>query len=338
MSFERKPRTSGTPGTFAEFQPRYAEHGIAALPVDAIKKKPLITEPQRLQIADSARLARQFHNAGVGFWAGARNRITVLDVDDASETEMADAMLRYGQSPLVVRTPSGGFHAYYRHGGEGRAVRVENKPWDILGSGLVIAPPTATKTSGYRIIQGSLDDLDRLPAMREGRTPRGRRNKELWAHCMKHALHCDCLNDLLDVARTFNTESCVSPLPDTEVVRTARSAWEYTERGLNRFGKHGAYLTTDEVDRLFNVGGMNAVALATLLRAHNVPNSTFLIANGWHKKLGWGRETLAAARRHVASAGIIQRAGRAPYYRFQTAEKSAAILKDTTSPLSPQRR
>jgi hypothetical protein len=133
--------------TFATFQPIYAAHGIAAVPVEAVNKKPLIKAPQRIEIGESARLARKFRHAGVGFWAGERNGITVLDVD-ASETELADAMARCGEGPLVVRSPSGGFHAYYKHNGEVRAIRIESGPWDILGSGLVIAPPSRRADSG----------------------------------------------------------------------------------------------------------------------------------------------------------------------------------------------
>ena len=40
------------------------------------------------------------------------------------------------------------------------------------------------------------------------------------------------------------------PLPDSEVVKTANSAWGITERGENRVGRHGAFFETEEANRL----------------------------------------------------------------------------------------
>jgi hypothetical protein len=293
--------------TFVTFQPIYAAHGIATVPVDAVNKRPLVKAPQRIEIRDSARLALKFRHAGVGFWAGKRNGITVLDVD-AGETELADAMARWGESPLVVRSPSGGFHAYYKHNGEARAIRIESKPWDILGSGLVIAPPSRRADSScYEIIQGSLDDLDRLPVMHAPAiAPKGRRNQELWQHSMRNAHHCDTFDDLLDVARTFNRDACSSPLPDTEVVKIARSAWSYTARGLNRFDRTGAYFPTGEANKLIK-SDQDAFILLAFLRVNNGPNATFFIANGLADTLGWRRQRLSATRRRLHAMGAIRR-------------------------------
>jgi hypothetical protein len=242
----------------------------------------------------------------ISFWAGERNGITVLDVD-ARETDLADAMARCGESPLVVRSPSGGFHAYYKHNGEPRAIRIESRPWDILGSGLVIAPPGRRADSvGYEIIQGSLDDLDRLPIMHAlAIAPKGRRNQELWQHCMRNAHHCDTFDDLLDVARTFNQDACSSPLPDTEVVKIARSAWSYTARGLNRFGRTGAYFPTGEANTLIK-SDQDAFILLGFLRANNGPDTTFFIANGLAETLGWRRQRLSATRRRLHAMGAIR--------------------------------
>src|SRR5262249_50061389 len=119
--------------------------------------------------------------------------------------------------------------------------------------------------------------------------------------------------------RTFNQESCVPPKPDKAVITIAKSAWAYEEKGLNRFGKTGAYITTNEVNRLLKTGSMDAVALVTLLRARNGPNSRFLLVNGFHKTLGWGRERSATARKHLVATGIIHReSGNTGYFRFTT--------------------
>jgi hypothetical protein len=51
---------------------------------------------------------------------------------------------------------------------------------------------------------------------------------------MEQVHSCDTFEDILDVAQTFNEDSCVPPLSDDEVVRTAQSAWKYTKQGNNR--------------------------------------------------------------------------------------------------------
>ena len=52
-------------------------------------------------------------------------------------------------------------------------------------------------------------------------------------------------------AGTFN-ETCPPPLEESEVVRTANSAWQYTERGQNRFGQHGAFFPVEEVQAMLH--------------------------------------------------------------------------------------
>jgi hypothetical protein len=333
-------------GAFASFQPRYAEHGIAAIPIHApvqIKiKKPCIKDSQRLQLIESARLVHKFPNAGVGFWAGKRSRITVLDVDSTHENDLADAMARFGQSPFIVRTPAkGGFHCYFRHNGEQHGIKPEDgKPWDILTNSLVIAPPTSCVTGrSYEIIQGSLDDLDDLPVMCDApKIPDGKRNRELWMHCMRKAPHCDTFDDLLDVGRTFNM-NCEPPLGEKEVVRVAKSAWEYTEKGLNRFGKHGAWLPVDDVNRLIREGkrAQDELLLTAFLRANEGPNATFIIANGLAPTFGWTTKRLAAARRRILGSGVIRRVAAPPkgphLFQWSRVVKIDYLFsKNTTSP------
>jgi Primase C terminal 1 (PriCT-1) len=237
----------------------------------------------------------------------------VLDVDSRNENDLADALARFGQSPFIVRTAgNGGFHAYYRHSGEKRGIKPEEgKPWDILANSLVVAPPTECVATGgsYKIIQGSLDALDDLPVMYDSpKIPDGRRNKELWTHCMRRAPHCDTFNDLLDVARTFN-QNCEPPLDQTEVVRIARSARDYTEKGLNRFGKYSAYLPAEDVNKLIKQGkrAQDELLLTAFLKANRAPNATFIVANGLASTFGWPRKRLAAARKRLLLSGRIRR-------------------------------
>jgi hypothetical protein len=245
-----------------------------------------------------------------GFMTGGRSKITVLDVDSKDERILANALDQHGQTPLVVRSGSGKFHAYYRHAGERRRIRPwRGLPFDLLGTGgYVVAPPSKSAQGQYEIIQGSLDDLARLPAIRnlafeepEG-AKQGARNNQLWRHCMRNAHHVESFDELLDVARTFN-DNCEPPMEDTEVISVVRSAFEITERGRNRFGQHGAWFPIDEVDRL--VDDQDAFLLLAFLRAHQGPDATFMCANGLAEKFDWTRKRLADARSRLIELGYL---------------------------------
>jgi hypothetical protein len=185
-------------------------------------------------------------------------------------------------------------------------------PIDLLGEGgLVVAPPSkATEGRQYEIIQGGLDDLDRLPVLRDldfkpNGVKQGARNDTLWRHCMRNAHHIDTFEELLDVARTAN-DNFLPPMEDAEVIKIAHSAWGYTERGDNRFGQHGAYVPLELVNRLATTNP-DALALLNVLKARNGPNSVFPIANAMSDTaiaLGWRR--LAEARKLIVNWGLVE--------------------------------
>jgi hypothetical protein len=245
-----------------------------------------------------------------GFMVGDRTRLTILDVDAPDEGVLARALERHGATPLIVRTASGKYHAYYRHNREHRLIRPwPDRPIDLLGAGFVVAPPSTTESGAYQFIQGSLDDLGRLPVLRNLDLPKagakqGARNKSLFRHCMRHANHVDDFNALLDVARTFNDGS-EPPMEDTEVMKVATNAWGYEQRGENRFGKHGAWFPLDEVKRMIE-GNQDAALLLMFLRANQGPDTTFMCANGLADTFGWHRIRLANARRSLIEMGYLK--------------------------------
>jgi hypothetical protein len=316
-------------GTFSRFQPVYAEHRIPTFPVTP-EKTPATRGYLRTGLRGSAELARKFPDADAfGFACGPRTKITLLDVDSADERALADALSIYGRTPLISRTASGGYHAWFRYSGETRRIRpLPDKPFfDILGGGFAVAPPSHVAKGSYEFVEGNLDDLDHLPTMvasydhpapitgsfpaltpsfqqgSTGHVPEGRRNLSLWGHCMRQAHHCDDFDTLVDCARTFN-ENCEPPLDDSEVMNVASSAWSYTERGANRFGQHGAWFPMHEITKLLR--DQDAMVLLAFLRAHNGPWATFMCANGLAETFGWPRKRLAAARRRLIELGYIQ--------------------------------
>jgi Bifunctional DNA primase/polymerase, N-terminal len=164
---------------FDIWQPRYAERGIPTFPVaftlcdGKIDKRPAVRGYMKLGLRASTELTRKFVDAaGIGFALGSKTGFAVADVDTPDESAVADVLAHYGSSPLIVRTPSGGFHVYYKHNGEQHR-RVRHPYWrergvpvDVLANGFVVAPPSRSPKGSYRFVQGYIDDLLRLPTMR----------------------------------------------------------------------------------------------------------------------------------------------------------------------------
>jgi hypothetical protein len=323
-------------GAFGFWQPEYAARGLATFPVRLVlrngklDKVPAVAGYMKLGIRGSTALARKFEHAdALGLSCGRRNRLVVVDVDTPDPNVVADAMAVYGASPLVARTPSGGHHIYYRQdGGEDRrriraAIwRQRNAPIDVLGNGFVVVPPSRGPKGQYRFIEGTLDDVQSLPAIQrpdaaEPATsasepvPEGQRNDQLFRHCMKCAARAKSLNELLEAAHRFNAQ-CAPPLGEARVISTAQSAWNYTSKGLNRFGQHGAWFPAEEIVGML-AADQDAFILLAFLRAHNGPWANFMCTNSLSDRLEWDRRRLAAARNRLVALGrvrCVRQAGR----------------------------
>jgi Bifunctional DNA primase/polymerase, N-terminal/Primase C terminal 1 (PriCT-1) len=334
---------------FARWQQEYAARHIPTFPIDATlnnesRKVPGVTNYQKMGLPASRQLVMKGLDAtGIACMAGQRNKLTIIDIDarDAeADRLMAETQRLYGRSRFIVRSGRGGLHAYYRHNGERRKIRPDpGKTIDILGGGVVVLPPSLGATRPYEIIEGHLDDLTALSkinrpvaaeinhqSVRDPPIVSGARNNELFRHCMKHAHHCDDLENLLDVARTRNAEF-LPPLNADEVANVAASAWSYTEKGENRFGQSGAWLPQSTVNALVRDPAL--FALIGWLKSANGPNAEFLVANGLSepKYLGWPIYQLRQARRRAIETGWIVKVrceakGVAALYRWGPAAKT----------------
>jgi Bifunctional DNA primase/polymerase, N-terminal len=306
--------------SFAEWQPIYAAYGLATFPVDSSTKRPLVKNYLKAGCPYSNALAKKFPNAdALGFALGARSKITVLDCDSNDQRILADAMKRRGGTPLIVRSGSGNFQAWYRHNGEGRRIRPDARfPIDVLGDGFVVAPPSRGVHSRYQIIEGSLADLGKLPPLKNFAPPKvvvagnnlipaGMRNNELFRHCMRNAHHCDDEAALLDVAETFVShceQPAGRPVTADEIRATVRKVLDYTARGENRFGQKGVWMPENITSLVF--GDEDAFRLCFFLKQHNGAGSKFMIANhGVSEILGWHRKRLSQARARLLALGII---------------------------------
>jgi Bifunctional DNA primase/polymerase, N-terminal len=167
-------------GIFSTWQPRYAEHGIATVPVDPETKVSRLPW-QKIGLPASAKMAQQRRHQdcdGIGFACGRYNDLTVLDIDTTDQQLLREALKRHGDTPIIEKTASGKFHAWYRHNDEPRSCRQasglscyqmiwgEDVPIDLLGGGLSVATPTLNSRGTYEFIRGGLQDIPRLPVMR----------------------------------------------------------------------------------------------------------------------------------------------------------------------------
>lgn len=311
-------------GIFAEWQPRYAEAGIATFPVR--NKKPAVRGYLRTGAAGSRQLADKFGDAtGLGF-ACFRAGLTILDVDTPDERVLADALSQYGDTPVIVQSGSGNYQAWFRHNGEGRKIRPDkSKPIDILGGGYVVAPPSQGASGAYRFLSGSLDDLPSLPALRAptaaidhtaAPSPAsvavpdlvdvGKRNDSLWRACMRQAKSFASFDDLLCFAHGANLNMLAVPLPDAEVVTLAQSAWAKECSGDNRFGAEMVVgVTASQFNR---IDDPFALMLLMKLRQRWRDGETFHVANAMAESMpsgGWPRKRFAAARLMLERAGLL---------------------------------
>jgi Bifunctional DNA primase/polymerase, N-terminal len=248
--------------------------------------------------------------------------VTVLDIDTHDDTILAEALREHGETPLVVRT-GGGYHAYYRHGGEPRRIRpYQNKPLDILGGGYVVAPPSISEKGQYEIVAGTLDDLADLPPIHvvldglrqvQKSIAVGERNNTLYRFGLQQAIHADDYHTLLDVMRTRNMD-CETPLPDSSIISITNSAWRCEQEGRNLVGRGRAVVMPHAlIDELIGES-QDAFILLTLLRRHHWGRDC-VVANAMAEQLVWPRKRFAAARALLLDRGFLELV-RSGGYRF----------------------
>ncbi len=279
-------------GVFSEFAPVYADAGLATFPVDTRAKRPAVKNWRRSGLPATRAWIEKFGDAdGLGLCMGARSRIVEVDIDMAGDAALGAALVRFGDTPVTIRTASGKSKAWYRHCGEKRCTRpCDGLAIDVLGAGYTIAPPSYRPDLGraYEFLTGSLDDLDRLPAMRADALDtscqraaeavrEGERNRALFLWCMAEVRHCDDEDQLIDAAQTW-ASAMPAPLSIREIEQTARSAWGYEIGGRNFVGLRRPQITQKDkaMDDLSNAP--DAFWLLNLFERYHRNKRAFAIA------------------------------------------------------------
>jgi hypothetical protein len=231
-------------------------------------------------------------------------------VDSKDPTLLHDAQARYGRSPFIVET-GGGYHAYYKYGGERRLIR----PWgpevpiDVLGGGYAVAAPSVAAKGCYEIIHGKLADLESLPPLRVrldelgGPIPKGKRNLTLFRAGLEQAAYVDDYQTLLDVMRTRNMD-CKRPLADSEVIAAAKSVWKYQQEGRNLVGRGRCVVISHKlIDRLIPENQDAFILLTSLKRHHWGPD--FVLSKPMAAMFGWSLPRWYSARNLLVRSGVI---------------------------------
>lgn len=308
----------------------YQDHGLAVFPTGGKDgKRPLIKNYARLGVRGSRELAarRKFEGANVGLCTGARSRLTVLDVDDTDEATFAGALDRFGDTPIKIRTGSGKFQAWYSHNGERRRIRPFNgEAIDILGGGLCIAPPSVRPdldNGAYAFLDGGLDDLDHLPALKGMETPpearrdpvvgqvnEGRRNTVLFGLLLRDLALGFRPDELVLRAAAWNETACNLPLPEDEVARTVTSAIQKHIAGENWVGQKSHVNFSATVLETFQ-GNADAFMLWSRVRvSHQGTHPDFALSPEAMKAAaifpGWGVKLYRAAVKSCVFLGHIE--------------------------------
>jgi hypothetical protein len=327
---------------FVDAASAWAAAGIVPLPVSPTGKGWMVKHPETFRRPAAMALAAKprFAAANLGFMCGSHNRLTVVDIDSPEDAELQHALETYGESPIIVSTPSGGRHVYYAHNDEPRRVRLDERhPIDMLGGGLCVAPPS-TRPSGasYAWLRGGLADIanGNLPQIRSGavrdnprvnplagpRVQKGERNAQLFRYCRQIVGYCDDLDQLIDASRTWADSKCAEPLREAEIVATANSVWKY-RGGRKRVMQN--IIEGPLYQRL--IADVEVWALYAYLATENGPAAQFMVADGLALARNWPRRMVPRARRALLGMGAIKcvrypRKGVPALYRWNLAPLS----------------
>ena len=327
------------PGAFRQHALDVWKIGLAPTPTAGEDgKRPILKgyPTKRLGPPGIKKIAANHPTANLAVVTGLSD-LNVVDIDDPALLESITE--RFGATPLVVKTPGrGGYQLYYKANVAVRPVDLRVRDGlavEIKAHGnIVLAPPSRNFKTGrdYEFVRGDWGDLKRLPELNmqalertragEGRgyIGVGRRNAWLFSQCLKHAPHCDDVVALIDIAFTRASENFAVMLRESEIEKTARSAWRYEIEDRNWVGRGHQYkmILHEKEMQLLDVAGPNgALALRLLFeiqRAFHVQierGEPFPVSphrmKGAATISGWSRRNYEVARDALLLCGALKK-------------------------------
>jgi len=314
-------------GVFSEHAAEYAAHGLRVFPASVTGddsgwlKKPSIKNWRKAATTRPSNFAERFPDAAIGILND--NALTVVDLDEPGLIDWA--IDRFGETPIVIKTPRDGDHLWYKNNGERRQIGIEGRKVDILGTGgYAIAPPSKRPDGrSWGFLRGSPADIENLPTILSSALPDSApppsimavdgepeigRNNTLFKMLIREALSFNSEAELLFQATELNKSLFIKPLPEIEVTKVVRSVWGYKAKDeLWSGGEARAQITASELETLGGNG--NAALLLMRLRAvHGWRNGgSFALANVFAASLGWGLEKFRSAVNTLVGLSFLKR-------------------------------
>lgn len=302
---------------FAEAAPVYSALGLCPVPL-GFDKRPAVKHWHKFGPKTWEGLVERFGGYNVGAVNGREPLpITVIDIDHIDEREWCRE--RFGDTPVKVRTPSGGEHWYYRSNGERRRVRFEGHKVDILGQGgYGVLPPSHTPFGLYEFVQGDAQAFADLPCLdfrKDSQKPtaarekqsRDGRNDTLFRSLLVAAQTAVSHDALLADAHARNAEFA-EPLGEREVEKTVGSVWRYKEEGRIMLPGCEPQIINTGSDWDACAGCEEAFyLLAGLKRYHGAKRGApFKLAKGTAEKFGWNLRKFYRAREYLIEQGLLE--------------------------------
>ena len=339
-------------GSYASMAHELSARGLVIIPVMLERsndgkniKRPITKWLERpLSVKFGARglptMVEKFGHAEIGLLTKPSG-FTIVDVDDPSVAD--DMLVRFGQTPVVTRSPSGGSHYWYRSNGEPcRNLRdSEGIAVDIKGAGsgkggLIVIPPSVRPDGErYQFIEGGWEYINALPTIKAGSLPDiscrqkteltpeaeiaeaaissdtiiGRRNKTLFTKLRDATMLCETYEQLHTEAVAIN-ESFSKPLGQSEVMTTLGSVWKmHIEGRIWKKGHAGTIqLGVDDFHKLDGNG--DASYLLMFLRLNHHSRIEFAVSPRGMAAAGvingWSERRFRDARQVLIDLGFIK--------------------------------
>ncbi|MFM9889893.1 MAG: bifunctional DNA primase/polymerase [Rickettsiales bacterium] len=291
-----------------------------------VGKKPLVkwTDYQRRRptMDELCDWQKRYSKDNVGIVTGALSGITVIDSDNP-HVKTGYLQEVFGETPLIVSTPRGGIHLYYRYDGESNKaglIHGDNLKIDVRGEGgIIIAPPSKNPQShkSYQIIEGDYKYIKDLPPMNSSAlnlfqhaNPKHQvgRNDTIFLQLKESVIQCSSLDQLLSMAYQLN-ESFSPPLPLAEVKSTVRSVWKMKENG-KIFIKGDSFVRIHS-EHILSIGRQNADAflmLCDLQRCHGHSVEPFAVSPlAYADRIERSLPTTKKALRYLQDQGLLIR-------------------------------
>ena len=305
-------------GAFACSSVMLAKSGVATIPICPNgTKRPLIkgwakwSDPKP---GLTHQLAVKFPEANIGVLTGEISNLFVVDIDTRHPTSgklnsvqlnelVAQMIDRFGDTEIIVGTPSGGVHLYYKSNNEKSGnLRHESLPVDYKGSGgFVLAPPSDSPGIGrYFFRKGGFAKIDSLRTINPGalkkrtcthqgkvealhRIPVGGRWFALRRELIRVAPNISTRPALLDYAASYAHSHLeldeANPVTQTEINRTSEWVWRLKINGsLWSSGSQRVSISVETLDRLQRYPGALQLFME-LLKAHGAdPGKAFAVS------------------------------------------------------------